>query len=75
MEKSQVYKENIDIEDEELEFISNWTSETNLKKLKTHILITVEKCKENFHAYKCIESLKFLKPRITSNFGYKDILD
>jgi len=63
------------IPDEDLEFISKWTSESNLETLRFHLLKLWRICKEKYHTYVCIERFLFLKPRLQKHFAYKSLLE
>jgi len=45
--------------DEKLEFISKWTSETDLEKLRSHVLKIWEASKKNYWIYDCIQKWFF----------------
>jgi len=62
------------IPDEDLQFISKWTSEPNLETLRAHIIKLWLICKKNYHAYRCIERFMFLKPRLSKHFAYQSLL-
>ena len=63
------------IPDSDLEFITKWTSESNLETLRSHLLKLWQTCKEKYHTYVCIERFMFLKPRLPYHVAYKSLLE
>ena len=58
----------------DLEFISKWTSEADLEKLRAHILKLWLLCKKSYHSYRCIERMMFLTPRLPKHFAYQTLI-
>ena len=62
------------VSDKELEFLSKWTSKSNIESLRAHVLSLWRICKEKYHTYVCIERFAFLNPRMPNHFAYPTLL-
>ena len=60
--------------DEDLQFISKWTLEFNLPKLRDYLFKLWLICKKSYHAYGCINAFVFLHPLLLRHFGYQALL-
>lgn len=60
--------------DEDLQFISKWTLEFDLPKLRDHLFKLWLICKRNYHSYGCINAFIFLHPLLPRHFGYQTLL-
>lgn len=58
----------------DLEFISKWTSEPDIEKLRSHIINLWLLCKKTYHSYRCIERMMFLNPRLPKHFAYQTFI-
>ncbi|KXS21874.1 hypothetical protein M427DRAFT_27425 [Gonapodya prolifera JEL478] len=63
------------ISDQELQFISQWTKESDVAKLRTHVLEHWKRMQESSdHLYGCMKSRNYLEPRINKFPAYQRLL-
>eukprot|EP00123_Amoebidium_parasiticum_P000587 comp11432_c0_seq1/m.5843 comp11432_c0_seq1/g.5843 ORF comp11432_c0_seq1/g.5843 comp11432_c0_seq1/m.5843 type:complete len:299 (-) comp11432_c0_seq1:395-1291(-) len=64
-----------EVTDESLRFLSEHTGVKDMDVLREHVYKIWEESKEKFHAYRCIQRLMFLRPRVNTLPFYPTFLD
>jgi 2-polyprenyl-3-methyl-5-hydroxy-6-metoxy-1,4-benzoquinol methylase len=69
------YTNDLEITDEMLEFLKQYTNVQDSQRLRSHVLQVVEQVRaSNLHMYGCIKKLAFLKPHIQKAKTYEEML-
>ena len=68
-----VTEEPRDLPDDDLCFISEYTGEKDLDKLRAHVVAVWRSVKDKAWVYKCIQEFMFLKPRISLHQHYPEV--
>ena len=68
-----VTEEPRDLSDEDLSFLSEYTGQKDLDKLRAHVVGVWRSVKDKAWVYKCIQEFMFLKPRIILHQYYPEV--
>jgi SAM-dependent methyltransferase len=64
-----------EITDDKLEFLSQYTKEKDLNKLRAHVKAFIEDIRASkLHVYRCIQTVRFLQSKIQKTKSYEEII-